>query len=180
MRHKGNNMSTEDLERLGLVEDKDGNWGAPKKNPLSSFVLPNKNSKERYLPQIVTVDDPPMFYKIKKNKYYLTAQVFYAGIHWSTRKKIVDKAKSFLKRQTKSLVPLHPKSTLTVIISSKRTITETMNYDIDNRGYFWGKIFQDALEDRKLVKNDNVYWITEVRYRFNHDLKEERLIFEIT
>ena len=47
----GHNMSTEDLEKLGLVEDKDGNWSRPKRvrKPEPAPVKRGTNKEEEYL-----------------------------------------------------------------------------------------------------------------------------------
>ena len=34
--------------------------------------------------------------KVKKSKYYLTANLFYSSVHYAVRKQVVDEAKAFI------------------------------------------------------------------------------------
>ena len=94
--------------------------------------------------------------------HYLTAQLFYAGIHFSVRKKIVDNAKwflvTYLSKFPKYTVPI----SITIEIHNKNTGVQ----DIDNKGYFWGKIILDQLVHMKKIADDNVKYVPEIIYRY--------------
>lgn len=180
----GKNASTEDLEKMGLVEGPPGTWSQPKpdlgpKMAAKVQKIQEKKARSQANPKEVVIDDPPTFRKLDGTKYYLTANVFFASYHWKVRKHITTWTKNYLKPRMRHLKPLAAHSTLLVVFSVKREITPKMNFDVDNRGYFWGKMFQDQLEKMELVPNDNAYWISKVHYEFDYELKEDKITFRI-
>lgn len=179
------NPTGDELRKMGLVENEDGSYSVPRP-PLSKKMAAKvkkieKAKAARYQgdPRVLDIPSPPTFYMIDGTKYYLTANVFFASHHWRIRKKITTWAKKFLHERMLHLKPLKARTTLLVVFSVKREITPKMNFDIDNRGYFWGKMFQDVLEDLNLVLNDNTYWISKVHYEFDWKRKEDNLTFKI-
>ena len=132
--------------------------------------------------QTIEILNPPTFYLMgkKQTKYYLTAQVFYSGIHFTVRSKIVKFVKAFLMAECGRLKPLEPRSTVELIFSTSRKITSKTAYDLDNRGYFWGKMLLDVFQkELNLIPNDNVWWIDKVIYSFDHSRKDESITIKI-
>lgn len=175
----GNNTTEEDLKAMGLVETSPGTW-VPKSVAKKVEKIKAKEAKKyQGNPKEVSIDGPPTYYEIKDKRYYLTANVLLSHDHWIVRNTIVAWAKKFLTERMLHLKALEPRSILLVVFSTTRKIGPLTRYDVDNRGYFWGKMFQDALEDLGTVKVDNAYWITEVRYKFDWKRKEDNLTFKI-
>lgn len=133
--------------------------------------------------QTVEILNPPTFYimgKKKPKKYYLTSQLFYSGIHFSVRTKIVKFVKALLVAECRHLKPLEPRSTVELIFSTSRKITSKTAYDIDNRGYFFGKMLLDVFQkELNLIPNDNVWWVQRVVYTFDPNRKDESIVIKI-
>lgn len=113
---------------------------------------------------IVEIKDPITKMVIGNKTYYLTAQIFYAGVHFSVRKRIVDNCKWFLVNYLKKF----PKYTVPVAITIEIHNKNTGVQDIDNKGYFWGKVALDQLVHMKKLVDDNVKYVTEIRYRYQY------------
>lgn len=112
----------------------------------------------------VEIKDPITKMVIGKKTYYLTAQIFYAGVHFSVRKKIVDNCKWFLvayfKMVPKYIVPI----AITIEIHNKNTGVQ----DIDNKGYFWSKIILDQLVHMGKIADDNVKFVPKITYNYKY------------
>ena len=172
-------FSKEHMKGMGLVEVSPDVW-IPKSMAEKVAKIKAKEAKKyQGNPKELSIDGPPTYRVVNGTKYYLTANVFFASHHWKVRNNITTWAKGFLKERMLHLKPLKARSTLLVIFSLKREITPKMNLDTDNRGFFWGKMFQDVLEDLELVPNDNAYWIPKVHYEFDWERKEDNLTFKI-
>ncbi len=168
-----------DLKAMGLVEVSPGNWVPKKTAEAVEKIRAVDNKKVQTGPREVSIDGPPTYYDIRGNRHYLTANALLYQKHWSVRAKIMKKAKAFVEEYMQQLEPLEPHSTLLVVFSVKKKITPDMDFDVDNRGYFWGKMFQDVLQDMGLVSNDNAHWISKVYYEFDWKRKEDNLTFRI-
>ena len=168
-----------DLEDMGLVQTSPGVWVPKKTAEKVEKIRAVENKKVQAGPREVSIDGPPTFYVIRGVKHYLTANAFLYQKHWTVRSKIMKYAKAFLKDYMQQLEPLKAHTTLMVTFSVKKKITPLMDFDVDNRGYFWGKVFQDVLQDMKLVPNDNAHWISKVYYEFDWKRKEDNLTFKI-
>ena len=132
--------------------------------------------------QQIEILNPPTFYLMgkKQKKYYLTAQVFYSGIHFTVRSKIVAFVKALLVAECGRLKPLEPRSTVELVFSTSRKISSKTPYDIDNRGYFWGKMLLDVFQkELNLIPNDNVWWVERVIYSFDPDRKDDSITIKI-
>ena len=113
----------------------------------------------------------------QSQKIYATAQAFYSGIHFIIRNDIKSQAKAFLTGHFVNVIDkvLPPGTGIVFIFSDKRKITPTIKYDIDNRGYFWDKVFSDALEDAALIPEDNVFFLPTKIYHFDNVLKKDQI-----
>lgn len=98
-------------------------------------------------------------YMVGKRKHYLTANIFYGGVHWAIRSKIVEMAKSELSVLAHSIPPIKdfPIAIEINYISSKKT------FDIDNKAYFWAKVFVDYIKTHKVIPDDNVRFISTIK-----------------
>lgn len=102
----------------------------------------------------VTISDPPTQYivvnkrkkrdkegKIIKDKvHYLTANIFYSGVHWQTQSIIVNFAKDWIMWFLKEM----PKIQKCNIEITYHHPTDT--FDLDNKCYFWIKIILDLMK----------------------------------
>jgi hypothetical protein len=90
---------------------------------------------------------------VTQNTYYLTANVFYAQGHFSTRVKVTDYAKDYLI----SRLPFIPKLEKCIV---KLTYHDPLdNFDLDNKLYFWCKMLLDILKtpSQKQIIRANKY-----------------------
>lgn len=77
----------------------------------------------------------------KTDRYYLTANIFYGGIHFTIQKIIVDNCKWFLSQYIKPCPILNdPPYSIVLQYCSPKT-----NFDLDNKCYFWQKMISDML-----------------------------------
>jgi hypothetical protein len=100
---------------------------------------------------VIKIENPiTYFFMGKKNpkKHYLTNNLFYDGrMHFATRNKLVKLTKEYLKEQIQiweqknGAIPKLEKMKLRVIVCRKNT-----NYDLDNKGGFWMKVFFDLMK----------------------------------
>lgn len=98
----------------------------------------------------------PRYIIVGKRKFYLTAQLFYSGINWHLRKKIVQEAKKWLKTKMAKL-PQMDRCKIDIKFSGKIT-------DLDNKSFFWCKILQDYLVNCKIIRDDRVEFIPELHF----------------
>lgn len=143
---------------------------------------------------VIVVEDPPIkFVKYDKKKrknvtYYLTGNLFFNRNVWTVNN-IIQDCKRYLKPYFKDVPPLE---TMQLDLVFERN---TMQWDLDNRGYFWEKVFFDlmkrpteiqldiALKKYKeivtvgVLKDDTVKYVT----RINKSFKKggNRIIFTI-
>lgn len=100
----------------------------------------------------IIIDSPPTFYQIKKkreseklgydvfDKHYLTANLFFNNnTSFFVISKIVQDCKKFLRDKSGYIPPLE-KMRLEIEIHASKHI------DLDNRAYFWKKLFMDVLK----------------------------------
>jgi hypothetical protein len=122
-------------------------------------------------------------------KVYLTANVWYgsetSGRQGEKRKHGVTN--EHLKRKEvkqKAIWSIHSecikipnytqeKIKLTIIYSSKRE-----GFDIDNKGYFWGKLFLDHIKRLGKIKEDTVKYVTSVSYKYKKGEEHLKFIIE--
>ena len=120
-------------------------------------------------------DEISHFYVVGNKKHYLTANIFYGGVHWAIRSKIVDYAKAELLQYISAIPPLKdfPIHIEVGYHSSKKT------FDIDNKAYFWAKVFIDLIKTKKFVPDDNVRFISSIKM-IHYPLKGGNDMLEIT
>ena len=193
----------QDLKNMGLVENKDGTWS---KKRFTTEGLKKKNyvkKEEGIMPLIIGKDgdilkydplkwegkrksyeieikNPPVFFIVGKRKCYCTANAFYSTPHWKVRDDMKQAAWAYLAKYVAMISsPLQPSTTLEYIFSERRKIGPKTLYDIDNRGFFWDKMFSDLLEYSNLVPQDNAFFLSRKIYRFDETIKQKRLIIKI-
>jgi hypothetical protein len=118
--------------------------------------------------------------KLKVDVYYLTANLFYAGIPYFMRVKITDAIKSFLMPYLNE-IPKMSKMRVELIYRKQQD-----TFDLDNKGFFWLKMFldivktpsnrqiQNAHKRNKEIKTINALKDDTVRYIDDIRLKYER------
>ena len=78
----------------------------------------------------------------------------------------------------KEVIP--PGKTFKYILTAAGTkVKGKVQWDLNNKAYFWDKIFTDLLQDSNLLGEDNVYHIPRVIYEFNPEIKKDTLTIEI-
>jgi len=113
----------------------------------------------------IVIPDPIEYIAIgkkKPKKYYLTANIFYGTVHHFIRADIVTKCKWFLHNH---LIDV-PKINVPIFILIEYHTEKNGEFDIDNKGYFWGKIIQDWLVKNKKISGDSVKNIQGVVYLY--------------
>ncbi len=109
----------------------------------------------------IMCDDVPSNMTIGKNKYYLTNNVFYGGVHWAIRKKLVEMCKFYLMSKiTKKVSISEDKFPIQIEIiyhSPKHT------FDIDNKAGYWLKVLLDLIKQNGTVPDDNVKYISSIK-----------------
>jgi hypothetical protein len=133
----------------------------------------------------------------KMKRYYLTANLFYGGgIHWTTKSEICDYCKEYIKKHIRAngldKYKGMPNSKVKITIFTNRKVNSNTNLDLDGRGFFWGKLFNDLIqptrkmktgrkisyiEGMNFIENDNMYWISNIEYDYQKG--EDKLVFEI-
>lgn len=111
--------------------------------------------------------------KKKHTTYYLTANIFYSGVHFAVRKKIVDTVKLYLKSELRDC----PLITKPVSISIGYQTNKNTNFDLDNKAYFWSKVICDALQEMKKLPDDSTKYIQQIHYYYQRG--DSKLIFQI-
>ena len=151
----------------------------------------------------IVIENPPTKYndkkktkidpktgKLKVNVHYLTANLFFAGIPFYLRMKITNEIKEYLIPRMQG-IPKLKKARVSIIYYKP-----TDNWDLDNKGYFWMKMFLDILKTpsekqkqkarkkyRKTIKStetlpdDTVRYIDEIKMRYEKG--PEKIIFRI-
>ena len=109
----------------------------------------------------IMCDDVPSNMTIGSKKYYLTNNVFYGGVHWAIRKKLVEMCKFYLMNKiTKKVSISEDKFPIQIEIiyhSPKHT------FDIDNKAGFWLKVLLDLIKQNGTVPDDNVKYISSIK-----------------
>lgn len=103
---------------------------------------------------------------VGKRKYYLTANIFYEGVHFAVRKKVVEMAKMYLRSEINpSRLPMMDKIKLTLEFH-----TMDQEWDLDNREFFWKKMVLDLIK-KKCIPEDNVKHVVhfETKYKRAHE-----------
>lgn len=127
---------------------------------------------------IVEIDNPRTYVEIGKKKpkrHYLTAQRFYSGVNHFVRKAIVDVCKlDLLVASTGILKKIeeYPLSLIVEIHNEKKG-----KQDLDNKAYFWCKVFQDFIVERRYIKDDSVEYINDIRFLYKYS--NPKLIFTL-
>tara|TARA_R110000851_G_scaffold205159_3_gene357147 strand:+ start:846 stop:1241 length:396 start_codon:yes stop_codon:yes gene_type:complete len=111
--------------------------------------------------------------KIKKTTYYLTANIFYSGVHFAVRKKIVDTVKLYLKSELRDC----PLITKPISISIGYQTNKNTTFDLDNKSYFWSKVICDVLQEMNKLPDDSVKFIQQIHYFYKRG--DSELIFQI-
>jgi hypothetical protein len=114
---------------------------------------------------------------IGSKKYYLTNNIFYGGVHWAIRKKLVEMCKLYLmskisKRTTVKEDQLPIK--IEVVYSSPKH-----TFDIDNKAGYWLKVLLDLIKQNGTVPDDNVKFVSEITSKYRRLGKKENDILEI-
>lgn len=109
----------------------------------------------------IKCDDVPSSMTIGKKKYYLTNNIFYGGVHWAIRKKLVEMCKLYLmskiSRKTTIKEEQFPIQIEIVYHSPKHT------FDIDNKAGYWLKVLLDLIKQNGTVPDDNVKFISSIK-----------------
>jgi len=111
--------------------------------------------------QHIKCEDVPSSMTIGKKKYYLTNNIFYGGVHWAIRKKLVEMCKLYLMSKiSKRVVIKEEKFPIQIEIiyhSPKHT------FDIDNKAGYWLKVLLDLIKQNGTVPDDNVKYISSIK-----------------
>lgn len=110
-----------------------------------------KDPPTKYVDRKKTKIDPKTG-RLKEDVYYLTANLFYGGLQYYLRSKITNAIKSFLIPYLDG-VPELKKCRIELIYSKPQD-----NFDLDNKAYFWLKMFLDLLKtpSKRQIKNANL------------------------
>jgi hypothetical protein len=105
--------------------------------------------------------DVPSKMTVGSKSYYLTNNLFYGGVHWAVRKKLVEWSKLYLlselKPNLKQVNPSnYPLSIEIVYHSAKHT------FDLDNKAGYWLKVLLDLIKGNGIVPDDNVKFIGKI------------------
>jgi hypothetical protein len=106
-------------------------------------------------------DDVPSNMTIGSKKYYLTNNIFYGGVHWAIRKKLVEMCKLYLMSKISKRVSIRedkfPIQIEIIYHSPKHT------FDIDNKAGYWLKVLLDLIKQNGTVPDDNVKYISSIK-----------------
>lgn len=126
----------------------------------------------------IKCDDVPSSMTIGKKKYYLTSNLFYGGVHWMVRKKVVEMCKLYLlseiKEPLKQVNPTKLPIKIEIVYHSARH-----TFDLDNKSSFWLKVLLDMIKEKKVVPDDNVKFISSICSKYYPLGKKENDILEI-
>lgn len=109
--------------------------------------------------------DVPTSMTIGKRKHYLTGNLYYGGVHWMVRKKVVEMSKLYLLSEIKEPLRQVNPSKLPIKIeivyhSARHT------FDLDNKSSFWLKVLLDMIKEKKVVPDDNVKFVSEITSKY--------------
>lgn len=121
--------------------------------------------------RIVILDVPTKVPITKKKFAYVSANAIYSTPHFTIRKKIVDTLKAFLMPCLKGLPIFSGPVAVHIKYFSKRT-----NFDIDNKGFIWGKVLLDSLK-QKHIQEDNVKHVPSISYE--HIVKKDNNLHDM-
>jgi hypothetical protein len=125
----------------------------------------------------IKCDDVPSSMTIGKKKYYLTNNIFYGGVHWAIRKKLVELCKFYLIGKMKKKVSIKedqfPVEIEIVYHSPKHT------FDIDNKAGYWLKVLLDLIKQNGTVPDDNVKFVSSIKSSYVRLPLKENDILEI-
>ena len=125
----------------------------------------------------VICPDVPASITIGKKKHYLTGNLYYGGVHWAVRKKIVEDCKLYLLGAVNTQVGQIADLPIAIEIeyhSSKHT------FDLDNKSSFWLKVLLDLLKSQHIVPDDNVKFISSISSRYHRLQKGQNDLLTIT
>ena len=89
------------------------------------------------------------------------------------RAKIVDNCKLWLMQYVRLPKACCYPLKLTVEIHNEKNGVQ----DLDNKAYFWSKIFLDYLKFNKVIKDDSVQYIDDIHYKYFRG--PSKLVFKI-
>lgn len=110
--------------------------------------------------------------KKKKTTYYLTANLFYSGIHFAVRSRVVSQVKEYLKLHLEDCPKFEEPISISIGYQTKKK-----TFDLDNKAYFWSKIINDFLQTEGKLEDDNVKFIQQIHYFYREG--EAKLIFQV-
>jgi hypothetical protein len=126
----------------------------------------------------IKCNDVPTSMTIGRKKSYLTSNLFYGGVHWMVRKKVVEMCKLYLlseiKEPLKQVNPTKLPIKIEIVYHSARH-----TFDLDNKSSFWLKVVLDMIKEKKVVPDDNVKFISEIKSKYFQLGKKENDILEI-
>ena len=123
----------------------------------------------------IKCDDVPASMTIGKKKYYLTNNIFYGGVHWAIRKKLVEMCKLYLMSKLGRYKTIEesefPVGIEIVYSSPKHT------FDIDNKAGYWLKVLLDLIKTKGIVPDDNVKFVSSIKSSYKRlPLKSEDML----
>ena len=125
----------------------------------------------------IKCDDVPSSMTIGSKKYYLTNNIFYGGVHWAIRKKLVELCKFYLISKMRAYKPIDEEQLpikIEIVYSSPKH-----TFDIDNKAGYWLKVLLDLIKQKGIVPDDNVKFISEITSKYRRLDKKEDDILEI-
>jgi hypothetical protein len=126
----------------------------------------------------IKCNDVPTSMTMGKRKHYLTSNLFYGGVHWMVRKKVVEMCKLYLlseiKEPLKQVNPTKLPIKIEIVYHSARH-----TFDLDNKSSFWLKVLLDMIKEKKVVPDDNVKFISSICSKYYPLGKKENDILEI-
>lgn len=125
----------------------------------------------------IKCDDVPSSMTIGSKKYYLTNNIFYGGVHWAIRKKLVELCKFYLISKMRAYKPIDEEQLpikIEIVYSSPKH-----TFDIDNKAGYWMKVLLDLIKQKGIVPDDNVKFISEITSKYRRLDKKEDDILEI-
>lgn len=129
--------------------------------------------------------------ELKKDRHYLTANLYYAQVHFSVRSKVINYAKDYILLWL-PILPKLRKCRLKFIYYRPKNKT---SWDLDNKLSFWAKAFIDVLKvpspkeikkskDKNykiktisVIQDDSVKYIDEIIFRYREG--PEKLVVEL-
>ena len=125
----------------------------------------------------INCDDVPSSMTIGSKKYYLTNNIFYGGVHWAIRKKLVELCKFYLISKMRAYKPIDEEQLpikIEIVYSSPKH-----TFDIDNKAGYWLKVLLDLIKQKGIVPDDNVKFVSEITSKYCQLGKKENDILEI-